>query len=99
MNGARGITRRQMLSLLTLPLVVGCEGSGKACIDPELLGAGERQMRATLAYVEVGDNPVQQCGNCQFFHHDDGACGACEILDGPVSVNGYCSSWAEAKPA
>ena len=97
MSGARGITRRQTLTLLTLPLVVGCEGSGKACIDSELLGAGERQMRATLAYIEAGNNPAQQCDNCQFFHYDDGACGKCEILNGPVSVNGYCSSWAQAK--
>jgi len=84
---------------MIVPLVAGCDVTSESCIDPELLGAGEREMRATLAYVEVSESPAQQCGNCQFFRHDDGACGECEILAGPVSNSGYCSSWAEAKSA
>jgi hypothetical protein len=98
-SGKGAITRRQAVGWLTLPLIVGCEGAANVCIDRDLLGAGERQMRATLAYVDVSENVTQQCGNCQFFHHDAGKCGECEILDGPVNRAGYCSSWAEAKIA
>ena len=93
------VTRRNLLRqasalpLVAAPLLGGCADNAATCVDPDLLGAGERQMRETLEYVDVTTIPAQTCANCQFFRAA-GDCGHCEILDGDVAAAGWCSSWA-----
>jgi hypothetical protein len=54
-------------------------------------------MRKTREYVDLSEIADQNCANCRFFSADaNTACGHCEILDGPVSGAGHCSSWAGA---
>lgn len=95
------VTRRRLLRHATalplvvaqLPLLGGCADKAATCVDPDMLGAGERQMRETLEYVDVTAIPAQNCANCQFSSAAD-ACGHCEILDGDVAATGWCTSWA-----
>ncbi|NND68814.1 MAG: hypothetical protein HKN19_14590 [Halioglobus sp.] len=89
------LTRRKLLcGTAALGLLQGCGGKHIACYDPEMLGAGERQMRKTLQYVNVSTNEAQTCAGCQFYQPGDENCGECELLDGPVASAGYCTSWA-----
>ena len=95
------VTRRNLLRqasalpLVAAPLLGGCADNAATCVDPDLLGAGERQMRETLESVDVTTIPAPTCANCQFFHGESGSsCGNCEILSGPVASAGYCTSWA-----
>lgn len=96
------LTRRRLLQgcallpLASLPLLQSCnKTSSSLCTDPALLSRGEEQMRKTLKYVEVTSVENQDCGRCQFFSAaDEQGCGHCEILDGSVSGQGYCTSWA-----
>ncbi len=98
------LSRRELLrGTILLPLVAlagpvigGCSDSGPVCVDPELLSAGEEQMRETLEYVARASARSKRCGDCQFFAaNGEDDCGECEILDGAVSRQGYCTSWAE----
>ncbi|MCZ6855148.1 MAG: high-potential iron-sulfur protein [Gammaproteobacteria bacterium] len=75
-------------------LLEGCTNAIPTCADPMLLNAGEAQMRRTLEYVERTANVSEQCDGCAFFRENDGDCGHCEILNGAVSRQGYCNSWA-----
>jgi len=96
------VTRRRLLYCSTaLPLgatlLPGCGGpSADRCADPELLGAGEAQLRRTLEYTDTSGEAAQQCAGCQFFGKPSDGCGHCEILDGAVSSGGWCNSWAAA---
>jgi len=86
-----------LLPVAGLPFLPGCSRTSSSCVDPALLSRGEEQMRKTRAYVDTSTVANQDCANCQFFSADaDGACGHCEILDGPVSRGGHCTAWAGA---
>lgn len=95
------ITRRQLLRgsallpVVTLPLLPGCGGGAGDCADPDTLSRGEAQMRKTREYAEISPLPHENCASCQFFRsYEEGACGHCEILGGPVNEGGHCTSWA-----
>ena len=97
----RAMTRRQLLQrgallpVVALPVLQGCGEASGLCADPDMLSRGEAQMRKTRDYAEISPFEQQNCASCQFFRsYEDGACGHCEILDGPVSEGGHCSSWA-----
>jgi hypothetical protein len=102
MTADRALTRRgllrgcALLPLVSLPLLPGCSESAPLCTDPALLSRGEEQMRKTREYVEASSIDKQLCANCEFFSAADGqGCGDCEILDGSVNEQGYCTSWAQ----
>ena len=77
---------------------LGCGGAALRCSEPSALTTSQRRMRETLEYAEVSPHgAAKECGGCSFFgSRAEAACGACEILGGPVSVTGYCHSWSEA---
>ena len=84
-----------VLPAVSLPLVQGCSRGEGLCAGPETLSRGEEQMRKTREYVETSSFDQRSCAGCAFFHSDKpGQCGHCEILNGPVSAGGYCTSWA-----
>jgi High potential iron-sulfur protein len=97
------LTRRQLLRhctlmpLAALPVLQGCtRDSGAQCADPDLLSAGEAQMRKTRQYIEISDVTEKHCSSCRFFDTPDAeGCGFCEILGGSVNNTGYCNSWAQ----
>ena len=102
---ARSLTRRQLLQQTTLPLTAGalvilngCTNTASACSDPGLQSAGEAQLRVTLGYVERAPESSKQCSGCQFFKaNSERDCGRCEILNGAVSRQGVCNSWARLR--
>ena len=82
------------LSLAPLGLLQGCDKLFVPCYDPEMLGAGEKELREELAYVNVSEDDETTCESCQFYYLGGKDCGECQILDGPVTRGGYCTSWA-----
>ena len=91
------LTRRRFLSSSGLAALVALQACGRHshCVDPATLGRGEEQMRKTLEYVDVSGIPGEDCAGCRFFYGSgDTDCGDCELLAGPVSAAGYCTSWA-----
>lgn len=94
------LTRRQLLRhgsvFAAMPALYGCDSAVTGlCSDPDLMSRGEEHMRKTLRYAERSDNAGQTCNNCQFFSAGaDRLCGDCQILNGWVSEQGYCTSWA-----
>jgi len=96
-------TRRQIgfwvLSVLSFGLITGCKPktiSLTSCQDLSQLSENEKQIRASLAYVDETPIPARRCDTCQFWLAPtaDDQCGGCTILKGPIEAKGYCSSWA-----
>ncbi len=91
-----GLTRRQLL-LRAVPL--GMAGiafaraarAADACVQPE-----SESLRASLNYVSSSANASATCAHCAYFARDPAgdACGACQILSGPVDAAGYCESFS-----
>lgn len=98
------ITRRRTLAILggaggTLalaPLMSACGEKELQCIDTSGLTPQQVAQREGLQYVDRSGNAAQNCANCQFYQapNADGACGACQIMPGPVHPKGNCASWA-----
>jgi len=72
------------------------------CTDVSMLSDAEKKQRSSmvksLQYVEETPNEEQNCANCQLYQEGkyDSGCGGCELFPGPVTRNGYCTSWAPA---
>ena len=84
---------------LSLPLAIstGC-ADADVCTDPDLLSTAQLRMRETLQFTESSPHgPQRECAGCQFFTTgaDAGACGRCQILQGPANPRGHCDSWAQ----
>jgi len=54
-------------------------------------------MRNTLEYVSPSKTPGKACSACDFFTAPAPPCGRCHLLDGPVSPDAVCGSWAPKK--
>ncbi len=88
------LCRSAALGLAPLGLLQGCDEFFVPCYDPDALGVGERELRAELAYVNVSEDEARTCEGCQFYYLGGENCGECQLLDGPVTRGGYCTSWA-----
>lgn len=92
------LTRRRFLygtGLAACASLTACTRDAQLCADPDTLSRGEEQMRQSLEYLELSTVAGQDCAGCQFFSEADArGCGHCELLNGPVSSAGYCTSWA-----
>ena len=86
----------------------GGQGSGDPQADPEAacddlsgLTEGEKNMRINqikqFKYVEESPYPDKICANCQFWVEPVGGtrCGGCQLIQGPIEPDGYCTSWAK----
>jgi hypothetical protein len=83
---------------LQLPVaLVFVRTAAGACVDPDELSASVQGMRDSLEYTDSAANPAEACGGCSFFKPKKVAddCGHCEVLGGPVDVNGHCVSWTK----
>jgi hypothetical protein len=70
--------------------------TGDPCADVSGLTEMELKMRKeTLKYVAATPDPEKRCDNCKFWvpAETGGACGACQLIKGPIHPNGYCTSW------
>lgn len=103
-DSGTGLSRREMLrrSLAIVGAAVSAGMALTACGDKELtctdvssLTDAEKQLRASLGYVDRTTVPAKRCGNCNFFTAGQAnACGTCKVLKGPVHPQGNCRSWA-----
>ncbi|MFO8099748.1 MAG: high-potential iron-sulfur protein [Salinibacter sp.] len=72
------------------------------CTDLSMLSDSEKEQRSSqveaLEYVEETPNEEENCANCSLYQEDkyDNGCGGCQLFPGPVTENGYCTSWAPA---
>lgn len=70
--------------------------AANACADEDALSVSEASMRKSAHYVERSADPAKMCKSCTFFTPagDGGACGNCQIFNGPANADGHCDSWA-----
>ncbi len=84
------------VGLLTVAGACGGEEasqSGPGCNDP--IDQASQQLRTSLQYKDVSDQPGKRCDNCsQYTAGTHGDCGGCNLFTGPVQPGGYCISWA-----
>lgn len=68
----------------------------EACDDLTGLTELEIQQREQLQYVADSPKEDQICANCRFWQPDqqEGACGGCQLIKGPIHPNGWCQTWA-----
>ncbi|WKN41895.1 high-potential iron-sulfur protein [Tunicatimonas pelagia] len=71
-----------------------------ACDDLSGLTEQEIAMREQLKYVAQSEKEGQVCTNCRFWQptEQEGTCGGCQLIKGPIHPNGWCQSWV-AMPA
>jgi hypothetical protein len=100
------LPRRSFVMLggcLALPAGVlaatGCnraQAMPSSCTDTTGLSDDERAMRSTLSYVDRSSAPDRACKGCQQWSAppEDGECGHCKLLKGPIHPMGSCKAFA-----
>lgn len=70
------------------------------CQDTTGLTEQEIQMRTSLNYVDETDDPERACDKCALYQTaEEGACGGCTLIKGPIHPNGTCTSFAPKPPS
>jgi hypothetical protein len=94
-------TRRQTLALLATPLVgaalaaCGQKTEPDSCSDVSALSEGEKVARNALQYTDKSPQPDKLCSGCTYFTPGQpGACGACQLVKGPIHPKGYCTAFS-----
>ncbi|MEM1417643.1 MAG: high-potential iron-sulfur protein, partial [Myxococcota bacterium] len=82
-------------------LGVGCDGPPPAeavplaCDDLSALGPADVRSREGFAYAFPSRAEGRSCANCCFFQADEeGGCGACSLVKGPIHPGAHCSLWS-----
>jgi len=70
---------------------------GVSCNDTSGLTTAEIEMRENLKYVDHSANPDEICEGCALYVPAEAgaSCGTCNLLKGPISPHGYCTSWVK----
>ena len=105
MSGEVGSRRDALGRLGGLALALGGVAACKrevaafSCAEAAGLAPDEASARTTLAYAEPAPDRTRTCASCQQFvpAPNDGACGSCKVLKGPVHPDGTCKVFT-AKP-
>ncbi|HJL14646.1 MAG TPA: high-potential iron-sulfur protein [Sandaracinaceae bacterium LLY-WYZ-13_1] len=75
----------------------GAGGGGElTCTDTSGLEPAALQTRQSQNYTDHSPNEGQQCDNCRFYQapQQEGSCGSCQVIQGPVHPEGYCDLYA-----
>jgi hypothetical protein len=91
--------RREILQVFAFAaLAPACKKAHAAftCTDTSGLSFDETTARTTLAYADGAADPKRTCVRCTQWipAKEDGTCGGCKVLKGPVHPNGTCKSFA-----
>jgi hypothetical protein len=104
---AKTLSRRRLLiravQLPALGLMLTAAGTWAApgdfsCDNEKNLSAADRKQRTSQHYVDTSPHgAAKNCDNCSLFQpaDDEGHCGACLILPGPIHRLGYCDAWTD----
>jgi hypothetical protein len=103
-NPAPGLSRRDCGRVLLAvvgglgAVAMGCRGDGHgahACADTSTLTPAERELRATLGYVDRSADEARSCKHCQQWSAVAASpCGRCTVVRGPIDPEGRCKKWA-----
>ncbi|MCS7204797.1 MAG: high-potential iron-sulfur protein [Leptospiraceae bacterium] len=68
---------------------------GPICDDVTGLTQEEIEQRKNLQYTDFTPDPSKLCENCALYVLPEGnsPCGKCNLIKGPVSPKGWCTSW------
>ena len=71
-------------------------GDGLTCTDTEGLTDAEKQLRQQQDYVDNSPFDDKLCDNCRFWQapQQEGTCGGCQVVKGPIHPKGHCKLWA-----
>lgn len=103
--GRRDAARRALVVLgaaaIAPSALAGCgddesDSGGLSCTQTTGLSPAEIQTRQSQNYVDHSPNADQKCENCRFYTApaQQGACGGCQVLAGPIHPEGYCNLYA-----
>jgi hypothetical protein len=102
---ATRLTRRDVLTgsvglvVLGTPLLAACDKALPiSCTSVDSLKTDERATRESLEYVDISPKRDKNCENCRQWipPGEDGACGSCKVMKGPVHPRGHCRVYAPA---
>ncbi len=70
---------------------------GPKCDDVTGLQPEEIEQRKNLKYTDITPEAGKQCDNCALYILPEGnnPCGGCNLIKGPVSPKGWCTSWVQ----
>jgi hypothetical protein len=68
---------------------------GPKCDDVSGLKPEEIEQRKNLQYTDYSPDPAKLCSNCALYvaPENNAPCGGCNLVKGPISPNGWCTSW------
>ncbi len=68
---------------------------GPKCDDVTGLSQQDIEQRKNLQYTDNSPDPTKLCSNCALFIEakDNAPCGGCNLVKGPISPKGWCTSW------
>lgn len=74
-------------------------GGDLNCMDAPDLTDAQKNTRKSLKYADSSDKEGQLCDNCQYWEppKNEGECGGCQVVPGPIHPKGWCSSWTKKK--
>lgn len=79
--------REALTGIVMLPAFAGLVASTTAIADA-------KGSKAQFKY-QTHPHGNQRCGGCRFFHAGTSPSnGSCSVVDGPISVNGWCIAYA-----
>jgi hypothetical protein len=98
----RVLLLRQFPAIAVSIVTAGCSQKNEqaaACSDAARLTSAEISLRASLQYRESSSDAASSCGGCSYYQaaSTESACGNCQIVNGPVSRQGHCTSWTAKK--
>lgn len=78
------------------------EGGGEApddlsCDDESELDESEISTRESLEYTDESPEEGEYCDNCNLYKEpeEEGTCGGCQTVPGPIHPKGWCTAWVE----
>lgn len=86
----------QIVGLAPLALLAGraIAADAPACYDPAALPLSQKSRRRSLGYLDRSVDPAKHCSLCSFFTASQPGCGTCSLLNGPVTAESVCDSFA-----